>query len=157
MQNALLDGLHSDVLTVDSPYMREMKRRIWAVFKNWISKIHLSTDFQLFCITLTPTLPLQISPMRILTMNGKYFPYRSRRAKIPYSFYPSHSYSSWKMRLETSRRKALSYEDVLQYTHKLTQAIYSLFLWGTEEPTSEVTKISTVAYAFLHFSLRNVS
>ena len=76
--------------------------------------------------------------------------------------YQYHSSRNWTLRLEISQRlfsprvsKALTYDDVLRYTHELTQAIHSLPPCDAEEAKGERdSKMSLLTYAFLSFQFK---
>jgi len=134
IQDAVMDGLHCEPFPVDSPYMREMKRRIWYT----IRELELQNSFEYGLPSLLHTIESNIlAPMNI---SDEDFDETSR--ELPESKSPknhtliSYQYQSswsWALRLELSRRlystgtsSMLSYEEVLHYTHKINQMLDSL-------------------------------
>lgn len=105
-------------------------------FENWIFRVHSSMGFRPNFTALTRTL-LLVS-------------------------YQSHSSRSWELRLEISRQlfntgvsKALGYDDVLKYTHELTQAMNSLSSGDVDEVKGEDSAHRPVlAYTYLYFQLK---
>lgn len=164
IQNATIDGLHCDPSpTVDSPYMREMKRRIWAVLR----ELDLQNAFEYGLPTLLHKIDSKIAAPANLDDEdfneaSKEPPLSKPPSQYTCTSYQSQSSRSWTLRLEISRRlfstgssKALSYEDVLRYTHEITQAIHSLPPWDIDEVKGENSpKVRILTYAILQFQLK---
>ena len=164
IQNAIIDGLHRDPSpNVDSFYTREMKRRIWAVLR----ELDLQNAFEYGLPTLLHNIDSDVAAPANLNDEdfdeaSKVRPVLQPPSQYTCTSYQSHSFRSWTLRLEISRRlfsigssKALSYEDVLRYTHEVTQAIHALPPWDIDEVKGEnIPKLRILAYAFLHFQLK---
>lgn len=163
MQDALTDGLHRDSPGVGDPFMREMKRRIWAVLR----ELDLQNSFEYGLPSLLYSIDSDVdSPANLddesFDERSKALPTSKPSSQYTYTSYQSHSSRSWEMRLEISRRlfstgvsKALIYEDVLKYTHQLTQAMDSLPKWDIDDAKGEGSAQRPVlAYAYLHFQLK---
>ncbi|TVY45649.1 Transcription factor [Lachnellula occidentalis] len=164
MQNAITDGLHRDPSpTIDTPYMREMKRRIWAV----IRELDLQNAFDFGLPTLLHNVDSNVSaPSNIdddFDEASKELPISKPSNTYTSASYQFHSARSSELRLEVSRRlyspglsAALTYEHVLQYTHALTQEIHSLPPWANDEETTDTKppSLCNLTYAFLQFQLQ---
>ncbi|KAF7876851.1 uncharacterized protein EAF02_008071 [Botrytis sinoallii] len=163
LQNAIMDGLHRDPTSSgDTILTREMKRRMWAV----IRELELQNSFETGIPTLLNTIDAKTgTPGNIdddkFDETSKTLPISEpfhKRTRTSYQFHSSHS---WGLRLDVSRRlfatgspKVLSYDEVLQLTHQLTQKIHSLPAW--DEVNSGATSHACspiLAHAFLHFQL----
>jgi hypothetical protein len=159
MQKAVLDGLHLHSPS-DSPYLRQMKRRIWTVMR----ELDLQNSFEYQLPTLLHNLDSDVAAPA--NLNDDDFDETSKELPAPkpaYQYtcasYQSLSARTWDLRREISRRlfstgipKVLLYEDVLRYTHDLTCAIDSLPSWG-EEDTERANPRALVS-AFLRFQLQ---
>ncbi|TVY15012.1 Transcription factor lepE [Lachnellula arida] len=164
MQNAITDGLHRDPSpTIDSPYMREMKRRIWAVLR----ELDLQNAFEFGLPTLLHNVDSNISaPSNIddeFNERSKELPTSKPPTHYTSASYQFHSARTLPLRLEISQRlfspglsPALTYEDVLRYTHALTQEIHSLPRWNSDEGANDTNppRLRTLTYAFLQFQLQ---
>lgn len=164
IQNATIDGLNcAPSPAVDSPYMREMKGRIWAVLR----ELDLQNAFEYGLPTLLHNVHSNVAAPANLNDEdfdeaSKVLPISKPPSQYTCTSYQFHSSRSWTLRLEISRRlfstessKALSYEDVLRYTHEITQAIHSLPPWDTDEVKGENrSKLLILTYAFLSFQLK---
>ena len=164
IQDAIVDGLHCDSsLTSDSPYTGEMRKRIWATLR----ELDLQNSFEyglptlLHCIDSTVAAPANLDDEDF--DEALMVPPISRPSgQYTCTSYQYHSSRSWRLRCDISRRlfsvgvsEALNYEDVLRYTHEITQAIDSLPLWGTaEEDGDEVLAAPIFAHTLLHFQLK---
>jgi hypothetical protein len=135
IQNALTDGLHCEPpLTSDSPYMREMKRRVWEVLR----ELDLQNSLEYGLPTLLHNIDDNVTAPANLTDEGfdetsRVLPVSKPPNQYTRTAYQYQSSCSWKLRLEISRRlfsprlsEALTYEDVLRYTHEFIQLIHSL-------------------------------
>ncbi|KAI1077896.1 hypothetical protein F5B20DRAFT_571901 [Whalleya microplaca] len=141
IQNAIMDKLHCDPSsTFDSPYMREIKRRIWAVLR----ELDLQNTFEYELPTLLHNIDSNVAPPTNLDdedfdEESKEFPISRPLSQYTYTSYQSHSSQTFALRLEISRRlfgtgfpKVLDYDDVLRYTHEITQAVDALPAWNME-------------------------
>jgi hypothetical protein len=165
MQDAIMDGLlHRDPSpTSNSPYMAEMKRRIWAVLR----ELDLQNAFECGLPTLLHNIDSDVAAPANLDdadfdETSIVLPTSKPLSQYTFTSYQHHSARSWNLRYEISRRlistglsKPLSYEDVLLYTHEITEAVHSLPPWDIDELKSESdTKFPFLAYAFLQFQLK---
>ncbi len=164
IQNAIIDGLHCDPSpSADTPYTRELKRRIWSVLR----ELALQNTFEHGLPTLLHNIDSNVNPPANLDDDefdgtSKELPIAKPPGQYTYTSYQSHSSSSWTLRLEISRRLfspgtsgSLSYQDVLRYTHEITQAIDSLPRWDTGEVNGQNgSKLPALVYSFLHFQLK---
>ena len=163
IQNAII-GLHfGPSPTVESLYMTEMKRRIWAVLR----ELDLQNAFEYGLSTLLHNIESNVAaPANFddedFDKASKILPMSKPSSQYTRASYQSQSSRSWKFRLEISQRlfssglfKALSYEDVLRYTHEITQAIHSLPAWEIDEgKRKKRPKMHMLTYAFLRFQLK---
>ena len=163
IQDAIMDGLHLDPSpTGDSPYMSQMKRRIWFV----IRELDLQNVFEYGLPSLLHNTKSNVAAPENLDDEDfdeatKQLSPRKPPSHLTSSSYQFHSARSWALRLEISRRlfstgdfKELSYEDVLRYTHEVTQAMHSLPPWDTEgaEVGGDAKRL-LFAFAVLQFQL----
>ena len=163
VQNAIMDGLYHDkTSTVETPYMREMKRRIWVVVRELDLQNALEYGFPslLYNITSATTPPANVNDNEF---NEKSKELPSSKSPMHYTS-ASYQYLSsltWNLRLEIARRlsntelsKQSAYDDVLRYTHEVTKAIHSLPSWDKNEHGSEHDGgLSILTYAYLYFQL----
>ncbi|KAF7916070.1 uncharacterized protein EAE97_012161 [Botrytis byssoidea] len=163
LQNAIMDGLHRDpISSSDTIFTQEMRRRMWAV----VRELDLQSSFETGIPTLLNTIDARTGTSE--DIDDEEFDETSKIPPISGSFgrhtrtsYQNHSSHSWGLRLDVSRRlfatgtpKVLSYDEVLQLTHQLTQEIHSLPGW--DEIDSRVTGHACspfLTHAFLHFQL----
>ncbi|KAH8901349.1 hypothetical protein GQ53DRAFT_674556 [Thozetella sp. PMI_491] len=163
VQSAMIDDLQRDPSPeLDSPYTIEMKRRIWTT----IRELALQNSFEYGLPSLLHSIDSDVLPPA--NIDDESFDQIS--AELPAAkssnHYTSTSYqcassSSWALRLEISRRlfsrgltKATGYEDALQYTHRITQAIDLLPSWDADENGIEAPpKARQLAHVFLRFQL----
>lgn len=164
IQDAIIDGLHCDLSSnTGTPYTQEMKRRIWTVLR----ELDLQNAFEYGLPTLLHNINSDTPPPT--NLDDDYFGEASK--EIPtskpldvYTFtsYKVHSARSWALCLEISQRlfnrrlsKDLSYDEVLRYTHKITQEIEAIPPWNKEDVTIQGdSKLSIVAKAFCLFQLK---
>ena len=164
IQNAILDKLNCEPSpNLDSPYMREMRRRIWAVLREL--DLQNALEYEL------PTLLHQIDSNVAAPANiddedfdeaSKELPTSKPSSTYTCTSYQSHSSRSWTLRLEITRRlfstgssKALSYQDVLLYTHEISQALDSLPSWTSQDANYENgLSFPFLVSAFLQFQLK---
>ncbi|KAK0708323.1 hypothetical protein B0H67DRAFT_337005 [Lasiosphaeris hirsuta] len=164
IQSAIMGMLHFDPPSTDSPYNREMKRRIWTVLR----ELELQNSFEYGLPTLLHNLePSTAAPSNIddddFDQSSKSLPPPQPASQYTGASYQSLSARSWSLRLEISRRlfstgvhKVLSIDHVLRYTHELTQLLDSLTSWTTEGTASSKSgkSVSLLASAFLQFQLK---
>lgn len=141
IQNAMMDGLHHDPpAAFHSPLAMEMKRRVWAV----VRELELQSSFEFGLPTLLHSMESDVvAPANVDDKDlhdTTSFPVTKPSSQKTLASFQSQSARSWALRLEISRQlfstgtpKALSYEDVLRYTHELTQALDSLPSWSTDK------------------------
>ncbi|KAH8906635.1 hypothetical protein BR93DRAFT_626166 [Coniochaeta sp. PMI_546] len=135
VQEAVMDGLHRDPPCTDSPYRKEMKRRIWSTLR----ELDLQNSFEhglptlLHCLDSDVEAPANVEDSEfdegsttIPTKSAS--PFQYTRAS-----YQHLSARSWRLRLDISRllygagsSKLPSHEDVLRYTHEITEALDAL-------------------------------
>jgi hypothetical protein len=163
IQDAIMDGLHCEPSSgVDSVYMREMKRRIWAV----IRELDLQNAYEYGLPTLLHTTDSDIAAPA--NLDDEDFDEQSEEMSAPkpleehkLASYQCASSRSWTLRLEISQRlssagtsQTLEYEDVLRYTHELTHEINTLPTWDMGEVKSDTRNtFPIIAKAFLQFQL----
>ncbi|XXH04813.1 peptide transporter ptr2 [Hypoxylon texense] len=164
VQDAILDGLHCDPPSKgDTPYMREMKRRVW----NVIRELDLQNAFESGLPTLLHNIDSDVaSPANLddddFSETSEELPTPKSLSEYTYTSYQSHSSRSWSLRLEISQRlfstrfsKALTYDDVLRYTHEITQAIEAIPSWDVEnENEQNGPRLPLLARAYLLFQLK---
>lgn len=166
IRNAMMDGLHFDPSpSTDGPYMREMKRRIWFV----IRELDLQNAFEYGLPTLLHNIGSNVTAPA--NLNDEEFDDATKQLPVPKpadqftrTSYQSLSARSWALRLEISRRlfstgsfKELSYDDILRYTHEITQALNSLPPWDRSDVKVEgdfERKKLLLTHAFLQFQLK---
>lgn len=164
IQDAILDGLHCDPSSNgDTPYMKEMKRRIW----NVIRELDLQNAFESGLPTLLHNIDSDVAPPANLddedfSETSEELPTSKPLSEYTSTSYQTHSSRSWSLRLEISQRlfstrfsKALSYDDVLRYTHEISQEIEAIPSWDTENATEKSgPKLLLLARAYLLFQLK---
>lgn len=164
IQDAILDGLYCDPHSAtDSLYIREMKRRIWAV----IRELDLQNAFEYGLPTLLHNIDSDVaSPANLddedFSETSKELPTSMPSSTYTFTSYQSLSSHSWPLRLEISQRlfsrkfsKPLGYDDVLKYTHEITQAIEAIPSWDIEDGRGQDRQeTSSLASAFLQFQLK---
>ncbi|KAI1096538.1 hypothetical protein F5B19DRAFT_150740 [Rostrohypoxylon terebratum] len=163
IQDAIIDGLHRDAPANYTPYMREMKRRIWAALR----ELDLQNSYEYGLPSLLHNIDCDVAPPT--NVNDDDFNETSEQIPEPkplsgytLTSYQVHSARSWSLRLEISRRlfstelsKNLTYDDVLRYTHEITQAIESIPSWDEKDLTGICDPgIPTLTRAYLVFQLK---
>lgn len=161
IQDAIMDGLHCGPSPIDSPYMKEMKRRIWYT----IRELDLQNSFEYGVSTLLQVIESNV--IAPLNTNDEDFDETSTELPVSTSLnhftstsYQHHSSRSWTLRLEISRRcystgtsEALNYEDVLRYTHEINQMLDLLPAWNGDQVDGEEDS-KLLAYVYLSFQLK---
>lgn len=162
VQNAILDGLHLEepYSSSCSPYVKENKSRIWAV----VRELDLQNSFEYELPTLLHNLECRIpAPANVDDEELENSTPKCKTSdNMTDTSYQALSSRSWELRLEISKRlfstgttKALPYDEVLQYTHRLTQALDSLPLWCKKSSIdSSGAAESLLVSAFLQFQLK---
>lgn len=169
IQEAIMDGLHRAPSATDSPYVAEMKRRIWAVMR----ELDLQNAFEYGLPTILHTLKSTTAAPANLDdsafhKNSKTLPAPKAATEYTPTSYQSLSAHSWDLRLNISRRlftaspqlsSPLSTEQVLQYTYQITQALDSLPAWTIESGASNnnecgLRKVALLSWVFLQFQLK---
>ena len=163
LQSAIVDGLHCDPSsTTNSPYMQEMKRRMWMVLR----ELHLQTTLEyglpalLHNIDSTVAAPANIDDDEFDESTIK-TPNSRPTSQYTQTSYQSLSARSWDLRLEISRHlynpglaQPLNYDDVLRYTQSIAQAIHALPTWDSKSGSSDhMSRHSILTNAFLKFQL----
>lgn len=166
IQNAILDRMHCDPDPSSAsynPYVGEIKKRIWAVLR----ELDLQNSFEYELPTLLHNIESNIpAPENIndeeLSPTSEVIPTHNSPSRKTDSSYQALSSCSWTLRLEISKRlfstgfaKALPYDDVLRYTHTLTEALDSLPSWSEEDGTDGIDPVnSLLVSALLKFQLK---
>ncbi|KAI0840529.1 hypothetical protein F5Y06DRAFT_308777 [Hypoxylon sp. FL0890] len=164
IQDAIIDGLHCDPSsTTNTPYTREIKRRIWAVLR----ELDLQNSFECGLPTLLHNIDSDVAPPGNLddddfSQTSKEIPVSKPVSNYTFSSYQVQSSRSWSLRLEISQHlfsgrlsKILCYDDVLRYTHEITQAIDTIPSWGTQDARGQDhPRLPTLSHAFLLFQLK---
>lgn len=166
VQGAIIDGLHYEPnSTTDSPYMVEMRRRIWHV----IRELDLQNSYEYGLPTLLHNIDSDMmAPANIEDeeFDESSIVIGSEKLASHYTrtSYQSLSARSWALRLEISRRisspafsQPLTYDDVLHYTHEITEAIANLPAWDSDLVTRDhysYPQLPVLASAFLQFQLK---
>ncbi|KAH8647781.1 hypothetical protein BX600DRAFT_443126 [Xylariales sp. PMI_506] len=161
IHDAIIDNLNLDASSMsDTPYIREIKRRIWCVLK----EADLQNAFEYGLPTLLHCIDTDVAPPA--NVDDADFDETSQELPQPkplqeYTFtsYQVHSTRSWALRLEISQRlfsprfskEPLSYEEVVRYTHEVTRAIDALPSWGVA--TTPNGQIPLLAHTYLHVQL----
>jgi len=140
IQNAILDGLHCDpAQSFHTPYVREMRRRIWAVLR----ELDLQNSLEYELPTLLHNIESDVAAPANLDDDDfdetvTALPPTEPTQQLTCTSYQEHSSRTWALRLEISRRlfgagtaRALDYDHVLRYTHELTQALATVQSWST--------------------------
>lgn len=171
IQTAIMDGLHLDPPGSDTPYMREMKRRIWATLR----ELDLQTSFDYGLPTVLHTLDSTISaPSNIndseFSPASTTIPASRPPRNYTQTSYQSSSARSFDLRVEISKQlfaggrgrtnPQTPYTQVLQYTHQLTQALDSLPGWTIEAGVPNDAdcggprKVTLMVWALLQYQLK---
>ncbi|KAH8655725.1 hypothetical protein BX600DRAFT_367309, partial [Xylariales sp. PMI_506] len=160
LQDAIMDSLNWNSSSVgDTPYILEIKRRLWAVIK----EINLQNAFEYGLPTLLHSVGTDVPPPSNIDDGDFDETTAELPAPQPLSQYTSasylvHSAESWETRLEISLRlfcgrgtqQIMPYEDVVRQTHMVMRAIDALPPWGSDEHTemdgSKTQPIITYTY-----------
>ena len=154
IQDAISDGLHLEPSpSVNSPYIREMKRRIWATLRELDMQncVEFGLPTLLHSIETTISAPSNIDD-EVFDETTQQLPNSVDGGTYTDTSYQHHSSLTWNVRLDISRRlyspgcsKTLTYDEVLQYTHQLTQALHSVPAWDDtrEQGSSQNTQFAS--------------
>lgn len=159
VQRAMIDGLHDDTLLSrdDSTFATEMRRRIWFT----IRELDLQNSYEHGLPTLLHNIDSPVPPPSNMDDEAFDEALAELPGAEPFDHYTGTSYQalsaqSWAIRVDISRRlyspalsQSLTYDEVLHYTHELTQHIAKLPSWGfcSQKGLHKVTN------AFLQFQL----
>ncbi|UKZ74360.1 hypothetical protein TrVFT333_002026 [Trichoderma virens FT-333] len=162
VQDAIMDGLNRNPSITDAFFIREMKKRIWYT----IRELELQNSFECGLPTLLHTIESNVSAP--INLADEDFDDTTKQAPIsrPSNYYTTssyqfHSFRSWELRLEISRRlfgsgffRALAYDDVLRYTHEITKAINDLPPWNSSRNDRKSDARLLLSYSMLEFQLK---
>ena len=159
VQKAMIDGLHDDTLLSrdDSTFATEMRCRIWFT----IRELDLQNSYEHGLPTLLHNIDSPVSPPSNMDDEAFDEALAELPGAEPFEHYIGTSYQalsaqSWAIRVDISRRlyspalsQSLTYDEVLHYTHELTQHIAKLPGWGSCSQKG----LHKVTNAFLQFQL----
>ncbi|TIA73287.1 hypothetical protein D6C76_06695 [Aureobasidium pullulans] len=159
VQKAMIDGLHDDTLLSrdDSTFATEMRRRIWST----IRELDLQNSYEHGLPTLLHNIDSPVPPPSNMDDEAFDEALAELPGAEPFEHYTGTSYQalsaqSWAIRVDISRRlyspalsQSLTYDEVLHYTHELTQHIAKLPSWGSCSQKG----LHKVTNAFLQFQL----
>ncbi|THW96781.1 hypothetical protein D6D18_05651 [Aureobasidium pullulans] len=140
VQKAMIDGLHDDTLLSrhDSTFATEMRRRIWFT----IRELDLQNSYEHGLPTLLHNIDSHVPPPSNIDDEALDEALVDLPGAEPFERHTGTSYQalsaqSWAIRVDISRRlyspalsQSLTYDEVLHYTHELTQHIAKLPSWG---------------------------
>lgn len=162
VQDAIMDGLNRNPSMADAFFIREMKKRIWYT----IRELDLQNSFECGLPTLLHSVECSVSaPLNLADEDfddtTKQTPMSRSSDYYTTSSYQFHSFRSWELRLEISRRlfgsgffRAQSYDDVLRYTHDITKAINDLPPWSSSRNDNKGDAGLLLSYSILEFQLK---
>ncbi|PTB70290.1 hypothetical protein BBK36DRAFT_1173759 [Trichoderma citrinoviride] len=162
MQDAVMDGLNRDPSLADTFFIREMKRRLWYT----VRELELQNSFECGLPTLLHTIESNVTaPLNLADEDfddtTKLTPMSRPSSSYTESSYQFHSFRSWELRLELSRRqfgsgvfRALDYDDVLRYTHEITRALKDLPPWINGRTDGKSDGRVLLSYSMLEFQLK---
>ncbi|KAI5207026.1 hypothetical protein E4T39_02057 [Aureobasidium subglaciale] len=160
VQRATMDGLNTETTSTltENVFMLEMKRRIW----HTIRELDLQNSFDFGLPSMLHSLhddvaaPANLDDEDFDESRTDGFS-SSPATRYTRTSYQSVSARSWALRLEISRRlshpvqlEPLTYDEVLRYTHDLTQAISDIPVWNV----STKGNLPIVANAILQCQLK---
>lgn len=159
VKKTMIDGLHDDTLLShdDSTFATEMRRRIWFT----IRELDLQNSYEHGLPTLLHNIDSHVPPPSNIDDEAFDEALADLPGAEPFEHYTGTSYQalsaqSWAIRVDISRRlyspalsQSLTYDEVLHYTHELTQHIAKLPSWGSY-PQKGLHKVTS---AFLRFQL----
>ncbi|KAL9488085.1 hypothetical protein ACSS6W_000362 [Trichoderma asperelloides] len=162
IQDAITDGLHRNPPLTDTPFIREMKKRIWFT----VRELELQNTFECGLLTLLHNIECDVeAPINLADEDLDDATTQSPIERLPNyyteSSYQLHSFRSWSLRLEISRRlfgsgvfKIPDYDDVLRYTHEITKAINDLPPWGICRTGNKRDPYLFLTFSILEFQLK---
>jgi hypothetical protein len=162
IQDAIMDGLNRDPSLADTFFIREMKRRLWYT----VRELELQNSFECGLPTLLHTIESNVTaPLNLADEDfddtTKLTPMSRPSNSYTESSYQFHSFRSWELRLELSRRqfgsgvfRPLDYDDVLRYTHEITRALNDLPPWSNDRTDSKTDGRVLLSYSMLEFQLK---
>jgi hypothetical protein len=163
IQDAITDGLHRNPPMTDTFFIREMKKRMWYT----VRELELQNSFECGLPTLLHSIESDVeAPINLADDD---FDDTTRQAPVarPPSYYTEssyqfHSYRSWSLRFEISRRlfgsggfRAPDYDEVLRYTHEITKAINDLPPWSNNSAGDKGDPYILLAFSMLEFQLKD--
>lgn len=162
VQDAVTDGLHCNPPLTDTLFIRELKKRIWFT----IRELELQNSFECGLLTLLHNIDSDVeAPVNLADEDYDDTTVHSPIERVPNyyteSSYQFHSFRSWSLRLEISRRlfgsgvfRIPEYDQVLRYTHEITKAINDLPPWGLCRAGDKRDPYLFLAFSLLEFQLK---
>ena len=163
VQDAMMDGLHCEPSKSETRSLQETKRCLWGT----IRELDLQNSFELGLPSLLLSIDSDIADPT--NMNDADFDEDSEQItpSQPLDTYTSasylcHSSRTWNLRLEIAQRlsstqssRPLTYNDVLQYTSLIGQAITDLPSWN-DQSAAEKDDNRSLVYTFLLDMLQQI-
>ncbi|KAK1252346.1 hypothetical protein MKX08_003533 [Trichoderma sp. CBMAI-0020] len=162
IQDAITDGLHRNPPLTDTLFIREMKKRIWFT----VRELELQNSFECGLLTLLHNIECDVeAPVNLADEDFDDATVHSPIERLPNyyteSSYQFHSFRSWSLRLEISRRlfgsgafRIPEYDEVLRYTHEITKAINDLPPWGNCRAGDKRDPYLFLTFSMLEFQLK---
>jgi hypothetical protein len=162
IQDAITDGLHRNPPLSDTLFIRELKKRIWFT----VRELELQNSFECGLLTLLHNIESDVeTPVNLRDEDFDDATVQSPIERQPNYYtensYQFHSFRSWSLRLEISRRlfgsgafKIPEYDEVLRYTHEITKAINDLPPWGTCNSGDKRDPYLFLTFSMLEFQLK---
>lgn len=168
IQEAVMDGLHRDPPSTDSPYSKEMQRRIWSTLR----ELDLQNSFEhglptlLHCLDSDVAAPANVEDHEFNEESEAIPTKPESQYQYTRTSYQHLSARSWRLRLDISRllygagsTKPPSHEEVLRYTHEITEALDALpplaiGTAGTDASSRSNLESSMLAKTFLICQLK---
>jgi hypothetical protein len=162
IQDAITDGLHRNPPLSDTLFIRELKKRIWFT----VRELELQNSFECGLLTLLHNIESDVeTPVNLRDEDFDDATVQSPIERQPNYYtensYQFHSFRSWSLRLEISRRlfgsgafKIPEYDEVLRYTHEITKAINDLPPWGTCNSGDKRDPYLCLTFSMLEFQLK---
>ncbi|KAH6607117.1 zn2 cys6 dna-binding [Trichoderma cornu-damae] len=162
IQDAIMDGLHRNPPATDAFFVRETKKRIW----HTVRELELQNSFECGLPTLLHSIESNVeAPLNLADEDfddtTKQSPIARPSDCYTASSYQCHSFRSWALRLEISRRlfgsgfyRALDYGEVLRYTHEITRAIHDLPPWHGSGTDGKGDPRLVLAFSVMEFQLK---
>ncbi|RFU75118.1 zn2 cys6 dna-binding [Trichoderma arundinaceum] len=162
IQDAIMDGLHRNPPMTDTFFISEMKKRMWYT----IRELELQNSFECGLPTLLHSIESNVSaPINLADEDFDDTTKQAPMTRPPNHYteasYQFHSFRSWALRLEISRRlfgsgayRALDYEEVLRFTHEVTKAINDLPPWSNGRVDNKNDPRLLLTFSMLGFQLK---